>query len=257
MNFIRAVIFALCFVVTALTFGPLILLARPFPLYKRYKFAVLWPRFLIYLAKVILGIRYEVIGKENIPTDRQVIYLVKHQSAYETLFMPWFTPYPVVFVYKKVLEYIPLFGWALASIDNIAIDRGKSSEAMRQVLRIGSKRIAQGRSPVLFPEGTRTPVGHKGRYKPGGVRLSMHTQTDIIPVAHNAGKLWPKNSFVKKPGTVTISFGPAIKPGERSSDEINAEVEHWIESEMIRLNPEDYQSSDPADTPSYSVKNKG
>lgn len=257
MNFIRSLVFAFCFILTALIFGPLILLAMPFPLHKRYQFAVLWPRFLIYLAKVILGIRYEVIGKENIPTDRQVIYLVKHQSAYETLFIPWFTPYPVVFVYKKVLEYIPLFGWALASLNNIPIDRGRSSEALRQVLRRGSKRIAQGRSPVLFPEGTRTPVGKKGRYKPGGVRLAMHSQTDIIPVAHNAGKLWPKNAFVKKPGTVTLSFGPPIKPGDRSCDDISAEVEHWIESEMIRLNPEDYTSSNPADTPSYSVKKKG
>lgn len=256
MNFIRSLIYTLCFFVTALTLGPLILLAKPFPFEKRYRFAVLWPRLLVYLAKVILGIRYEVIGQENIPTNRQVIYLVKHQSAYETLFMPWFTPFPVVLVYKKALEYIPLFGWALGSLNNIPIDRGRASEAMRQVLRRGSKRIKEGRSPVLFPEGTRTPVGKKGRYKPGGVRLSMHTQTDIIPVAHNAGRLWPRNAFIKKPGTVTFSFGPPIKPGDRSCDDIMAEVEHWIESEMIRLNPEDYVSNDPADTPSYNIKNK-
>ncbi|MDO5667524.1 MAG: lysophospholipid acyltransferase family protein [Alcaligenaceae bacterium] len=256
MNFIRSLIYAVCFVLTALTLGIVILLSRPLSFEKRYYIAVQWPRLLIYLAKVILGIRYEVKGKENIPTDHQVIYLVKHQSAYETLFMPWFTPHPVVLVYKKVLEYIPLFGWALGSLNNIPIDRGRSSEAMRQVLRRGSKRIKEGRSPVLFPEGTRIPVGKKGRYKPGGVRLAMHTQTDIIPVAHNAGRLWPKNAFIKKPGTVTMSFGPPIKAGDRSCDEITAEVEHWIESEMIRLNPEDYKSSDPADTPSYSVKNK-
>ncbi|NLJ51805.1 MAG: 1-acyl-sn-glycerol-3-phosphate acyltransferase [Alcaligenaceae bacterium] len=256
MNFIRSLIFAICFILTTLVLGPLVLLARPFPFHQRYKFAVQWPRFLIFLAKVILGIRYEVRGKENIPTDRQVIYLIKHQSAYETLFIPWFTPHPVVFVYKKVLEYIPLFGWALASLNNIPIDRGRSSEALRQVLRRGSKRIKEGRSPVLFPEGTRIPVGKKGRYKPGGVRLAMHTNTEIIPVAHNAGKLWPRNSFMKKSGTVTISFGQAIKPGDRSCDDITAELEGWIESEMIRLNPEDYPSSNSADTPLYSVKKK-
>lgn len=257
MNFIRSLIYALCFIVTAFILGPLIVLARPFPFAKRYRFAVLWPRLLIYLAKVVLGIRYEVKGQENIPTDRQVIYLVKHQSAYETLFLPWFTPFPVVLVYKKTLEYIPLFGWALGSLNNIPIDRAKASEALRQVLRMGAKRIKEGRSPVLFPEGTRTPVGTKGRYKPGGVRLAMHTQCDIIPVAHNAGKVWPRNAFIKKPGTVTLSFGPVISPGERSSDEIMAEVEHWIESEMIHLNPEDYPGKDPADTPYAKSKNKG
>lgn len=257
MSFIRSVIYALCFVLLAFILGPLILLARPLPFNKRYRFAVQWPRLLIFLAKVILGIRYEVKGQENIPTDRQVIYLIKHQSAYETLFIPWFTPYPVVLVYKKVLEYIPLFGWALASLNNIPIDRAKASESLRQVLRKGSKRIAEGRSPVLFPEGTRTPVGHKGRYKPGGVRLAMHSKTDIIPVAHNAGKIWPGRSFTKRPGLVTISFGAPIKPEGRSSDDIAAEVEHWIESEMIRMNPEDYPSSDPADTPVYSRSKKG
>lgn len=256
MNFIRSVIYAICFLLTAITLGPLIICARPFPFYKRYKFAVQWPRFLIFLAKVVLGIRYEVKGQENIPSDRQVIYLLKHQSAYETLFMPWFPPYPVVFVYKKTLEYIPLFGWALASLNNIPIDRGRASESLRQVIRKGTKRIKENRSPVLFPEGTRIPVGHKGRYKPGGVRLAMNSQTEIIPVAHNAGKVWPKNAFIKKPGTVTISFGAPIKPKDRSCDDIIAEVENWIESEMIRLNPEDYPSHDPSDTPIYSVKNK-
>ncbi|NLP33241.1 MAG: 1-acyl-sn-glycerol-3-phosphate acyltransferase [Oligella ureolytica] len=256
MNFIRSLIYTICFIVLAFTLGPLIVLARPLPLYKRYKFAVQWPRLQIYLAKIILGIRYEVKGKENIPTDRQVIYLIKHQSAYETLFMPWFTPYPVVLVYKKTLEYIPLFGWALASLNNIPIDRSKASEALRQVIRKGSQRIKEGRSPVLFPEGTRIPVGYKGRYKPGGVRLAMQSDTEIIPVAHNAGKLWPRNSFIKKPGLVTLSFGAPIKPAGRSSEEITAEVEHWIESEMIRINPEDYPSSDPADTPVYTARKK-
>lgn len=254
MNFIRSLIYAICMILMTLVYGPLVLLALPLPLKLRYRFAVQWPRFLIFLAKVILGIRYEVRGKENIPTDRQVIYLVKHQSAYETLFLPWFTPFPVVFVYKKSLEYIPIFGWALASFRNIAIDRSKASEALRQVLRIGNKRIKEGRSPVLFPEGTRIPVGYKGRYKPGGVRLALHTQTEIIPVAHNAGRLWPRNAFIKKPGTITLSFGEPIVPGERPSEEIMAQVEQWIENEMIRLNPEDYTSSNPEDTPYFNKK---
>ena len=257
MNFIRSLIYIICFFITAFTLAPIILLARPFSFLTRYKLAIQWPRFLVYLAKVILGIRYEVKGQENIPTDRQVIYLIKHQSAYETLFIPWFTPYPVVLVYKKTLEYVPFFGWVLASLNHIPIDRGRASESMRQVVRKGTKRIKEGRSPVLFPEGTRIPTGHKGRYKPGGVRLAMHSNTEIIPVAHNAGRLWPRNAFIKKPGTVTFSFGEPIKPNDRSCDEITAEVEHWIESEMIRMNPEDYQSSDPADTPNYTRRKKG
>ncbi|NLY64809.1 MAG: 1-acyl-sn-glycerol-3-phosphate acyltransferase [Alcaligenaceae bacterium] len=242
MLFLRSSLFLLFQAITLIPFalGCFLLLPAPFKL--RYRFTVCWPHLLMLGAKYILGIKWEIKGQENIP-EHAVVFLSKHQSAYETLLFPWFSPKPACFIYKKELNYIPFFGWGLASLRNIPINRADRKGAMQQVLDIGSQRIREGHSPVLFPEGTRIPVGQKGRYQSGGARLAVHAGATVIPVAHNAGEVWPRKAFIKKPGLVTFSFGPAISAEGMSHEELNRKVEAWIEGEMRVLSPHRYPAS--------------
>ncbi len=239
MSFLRALLFLVFQAITLIPFALGCFLLLPFPFKWRYRFTVGWPHLLMWGAKYILGIKWKIKGRENIPTT-PVVFLSKHQSAYETLLFPWFSPKPACFIYKKELNYIPFFGWGLASLRNIPINRSDRKGAMQQVLDIGSKRIREGHSPVLFPEGTRIPVGQKGRYQSGGARLAVHAGASVVPVAHNAGEVWPRNSFLKKPGLVTFSFGPPISSEGLTHDQLNRKVEEWIEGEMRVLSPHRY-----------------
>jgi 1-acyl-sn-glycerol-3-phosphate acyltransferase len=119
----------------------------------------------------------------------------------------------------------------------IAIDRSSRREALQQLIEQGRQRLQSGFSIVIFPEGTRIAPGRRGKYRPGGARLAVQTSTLVLPVAHNAGEVWPKKAFVKRPGTVTVSIGPAIDSRDKSAAEITRQVEAWIEAEMARLPP--------------------
>ncbi len=239
MLFLRSVLFLLFQAVTVVPYAISCAFIIPFPFEFRYRYTIGWPRMTLWAAKVLIGIRYETRGEQHVP-DEPVIYLSKHQSTYETMFYAWYLKRPACFVYKKELNYIPFFGWGLASLNNIAIDRKKGKNAMMQVLEIGTRRLAEGRAPVLFPEGTRVPPGKTGAYKLGGARLAVHANVPIIPVAHNAGECWPKRPFTKKPGTIVFSFGPPIYPAGRPADEVMDEVRNWIEGEMRVISPERY-----------------
>ncbi|HEY9572521.1 MAG TPA: lysophospholipid acyltransferase family protein, partial [Pusillimonas sp.] len=156
------------------------------------------------------------------------------------LFFPAYMPRELCFVYKKELHWVPFFGWGLALLRMIPINRAKGRDAFEQVVRIGQQRIDAGRWPILFPEGTRIAPGKVGRYKLGGALLATRTNTPIIPVAHNAGECWRRKAFIKKPGLVTVSIGPLIDPTGLTPDAVNEKVRDWIESEMRVLNPERY-----------------
>lgn len=242
MPLIRATIYQIFLIVTVIPYAFLTLLCAPLPQHWRYRITVGWPRLAVWGAKVILGIRWEYKGRHNLP-DGPAILLSKHQSAWETLFFPAYMPREVCFVYKKELHYLPFFGWGLALLRMIPIDRSKGRDAFEQVVQLGQKRITEGRWPILFPEGTRVPVGTAGRYKLGGARLAVRTNTPVIPIAHNAGELWPRRSFIKRPGLVTVSIGPPIDPAGLSADKLNSQVRDWIENEMRTLNPERYEST--------------
>lgn len=242
MPFLRAALFQAFLIVTVIPYAICTLLFAPLPLHWRYRLTIGWPRMALWAARVILGIRWEIKGRHNLP-DGPAIILSKHQSAWETLFFPAHMPREVCFVYKKELHYIPFFGWGLAQLRMIPIDRSKGRDAFAQVVQLGQKRINEGRWPILFPEGTRVPVGKEGRYKLGGARLAVRTNTPVIPVAHNAGELWPRRAFIKRAGMVTVSIGPPIDPTGLSADELNTRVRDWIETEMRTLNPERYESS--------------
>ncbi|AIL33001.1 acyl-phosphate glycerol 3-phosphate acyltransferase [Basilea psittacipulmonis DSM 24701] len=242
MIYIRSILYAIFGLLSMVIYGILCLLSCLIPIgfKRRYRFMVVWPRMMIWGAKWIVGINYVIKGREHIP-DEPVIVCSKHQSMYETLFFPWFMPNPVCYVHKKVLNQIPIFGWAFSRLKHIPIDRSKPTEAIRQLVEIGAERVKEHRDPVIFPEGTRVAPGEKGRYQQGAARMALASGANILPVALNAGLCWKKKAVILKPGTITISFGPVIQTAGRNHQEIMKEVEDWIEQEQKVLNPELYE----------------
>jgi len=238
--FVRSLIFAVLVALLTVVWAFVCMLVAPLPYNQRYWVTARWNVTVIWLGKVLCGMRYRVIGAENLP-DEPVILLSKHQSAWETIFLLMYTPRPLVFVFKKELHYIPFFGWGLALLRMIPIDRSKGKDAFAHVVIQGKKRLANGQWIIMFPEGTRIPVGEKGFYKGGGARLAVETQTTVVPIAVNSGDCWPKNSFIKQPGLITVSIGKPINAAGRNPVELMQEVETWIESEMRVISPQHYQ----------------
>ena len=201
-----------------------------------------WLKSIIWGARTILGIRTRVTGMENLPLCEisPVILLVKHQSTFETLLMPALMPHPLAYVFKKELLSIPFFGWSMARMSMIHIDRSQGTRAFAKVVDQGRQVMAQGRWVIMFPEGTRTPRGQKGTYKTGGTRLAIETGASVIPIAVTSAKCWPRKAFIKIPGIVDVSIGKPIASVGREPAELMQEVEAWIEAEMRRLDPEAY-----------------
>ena len=214
-----------------LIWAPLCFLFAPLPYRQRYHLTSYWNRFVIWAAKVVCGIRYQFKGYENLP-DGPAILLSKHQSTWETIFYLYAMPRPLVYVFKKELLYIPFFGWGIALLRMIPIDRSKVRNALRQVIEQGRKRLAEGLWIILFPEGTRSNVGEKGQYRGSGTWLAVETNTVVVPIAMNSGECWPKKGFIKKPGLITVSIGKPISPEGVTAAELLQRVENWIESEM-------------------------
>jgi 1-acyl-sn-glycerol-3-phosphate acyltransferase len=201
----------------------------------RYAMAASWCSTNLKGARWICGIRHRVVGTENIPpASKPHVVLSKHSSTWETLALTLFFP-PLAYVAKKELLFIPFFGWGFALASPITIDRSAGIDAMQQILTQGRERFAQGFWIAVYPEGTRIRAGTRSRYKTGGARLARDLGVPIVPVAHNAGWLWPKGIFGKKPGTVTISFGKPIEPANKDMQTLISEVETWIEAEVERL----------------------
>jgi len=236
---LRSILFLVVMVVVTVPWACVCFIAAPLPYTKRYFVTSRWNVFIIWLAKVLCGIRYRIKGAENLP-DAPVILLSKHQSAWETIFLLCKMPRPLVFVFKRELLYVPFFGWALGLLRMIPIDRSKGKDAFAHVVVQGRKRLADGQWVIMFPEGTRIPVGQSGKYKGGGARLAVETNTVVVPIALNSGECWGKNSFMKKPGLVTVSIGKPIAPDGLTAIELMQKVENWIESEMHVISPDVY-----------------
>ena len=230
----RSVLFWIGFIVNTVVFGLLILIFFFTPSSFRLKIARLWSQMNNFLLRLFCGIRFRVKGEENLNVQTAII-LCKHQSTWETLALHSFTPL-VRWVFKRELVRIPIFGWALALTDPIAINRGAGREALKQLITEGTKKLNDGKWMVLFPEGTRTAPGETHKYKIGGAMLAEKSNYPIIPIAHNAGELWPKHSFIKWPGTINVVIGPAIEPNGRRASDINTEVFNWIEGAMKEIN---------------------
>lgn len=225
----RSVLFFLFQVITLFVFAPLVLLSFPFSYSVRYSIASAWAKLVIKGLKVICNLGFNVIGSENIKGNG--IIFCKHQSAWETFALQVMFP-EQCWVLKRELLWIPLFGWALALIQPIAIDRSKKSKSFRQIITQGTDRLKSGRWVVIFPEGTRIAPGEKGKYMVGGALLAEKSGYPVIPVAHNAGEYWRRKAFIKYPGTIQVRIGEMIDSKTISARELNQQAENWIEGQM-------------------------
>jgi 1-acyl-sn-glycerol-3-phosphate acyltransferase len=235
---LRSILFAIVLAIVTPPYAIFGFLTFPLPPRVRHRIITSWAPLVMWFVWHLLGIRYRVIGRENIPAVPSVI-LSKHQSAWETMALQVIFP-PLCFVLKRELLKVPFFGWGLAQIPGIAIDRSAGKDALTQVVEQGRARLAEGFWVVVFPEGTRVAPGTTRRYKPGGAWLAQKAGVPAVPVAHNAGEFWRRNAFLKYPGEITVSIGPAIDTRGLDASEVNARVEAWIEAEMHRLFPQHY-----------------
>ena len=198
-------------------------------------------------ARIIGGVRYRVQGQEILnrlhASGERVILCPKHQSTWETFFLPSIAPNPLSYVFKKELLWIPLFGWALYRLDMIYIDRSKRKEAWNKVAEQGVKLMDKGNWVIMFPEGTRTVPGVDPAYKTGATRLAVATGAKVVPIAITSGRCWPRASFALTPGTIDVCIGEPIDSAGRSPDELMREVKVWIEGKMRELDPEPYHKT--------------
>jgi 1-acyl-sn-glycerol-3-phosphate acyltransferase len=207
-----------------------------------HRWVVGWAPAMVWISRYILGIRFRVIGQENIPAGPAVI-ISKHQSAWETFGLQNIFP-PLCFILKRELLWIPFLGWGLASIRSIAIDRKAGKDALSQVVEQGRERLKEGLWVAVFPEGTRVAPGVRGHYRPGGAFLAKRVGVPVVPVAHNAGEFWRRQAFLKYPGEVVMSIGPVIEVKGLKAEEINRRAKEWIENEMTRLFPHHFEGGE-------------
>jgi 1-acyl-sn-glycerol-3-phosphate acyltransferase len=247
MAWLRSVIHALWMLVTVVPWGIWMVTSSLWSNGEQmYWKAARWLRWQTEGLRILCGVQYRVTGMENLPQGKTSpgILLVKHASTLETFLMPALMPHPLAYVFKRELIYIPFFGWAMGRMDMIHIDRRQKAQAFNKVVEQGKRLLAQGIWVIMFPEGTRIPRGQKGTYKSGGTRLAVATGAPVIPVAVTSAKVWPRKSFIKRPGIVDVSIGKPIPSEGRQPEELMREVEAWIESEMRRLDPEAYVEED-------------
>ncbi len=243
MNLIRSVLHVLWLIITVIPWALFVVVFSYFASSTRiYWWCAGWLRLAVQSGTFILGIQNRVTGMENLPQGAKdpAVLLVKHQSTWETFVMPVLMPHPLAYVFKKELLRVPFFGWAMARMDMIHIDRGQRSQAFAKVVTQGKRLMGEGVWVIMFPEGTRIPRGQVGQYKTGGTRLAIEAGVPVIPIAVTSAKCWPTKAFIKKPGVVDISIGKPIPSIGREPDELMQEVQAWIEAEMRRLDPEAY-----------------
>lgn len=197
--------------------------------------AKIWSQFSFYVLKKLCKIEYKIIGQENI-LNEPCIYACKHQSMWETVVMHLILNRPV-YAYKKELEKIPFYGWFLKFMSGIGVDRKGGMKSLKNVISQAKFYLNKGQSVVIFPQGTRVPVGESVKdfpYQAGITALYNSCETKIVPVALNSGLYWPKHKILKNPGVVIIQFLPAINQG-LSKDDFNKELISAIEDASNKL----------------------
>ena len=241
---IRSFLFLLYMAVSVMPWATVVLIASIFTRGDRiYWMCAGWLTHSISAARVICGVRHRMHGLDHLAEANlapAVIVLPKHQSTWETFAFPGLMPHPLAYVFKRELLYIPFFGWAMARMDMIHIDRARRSEAWRRVAEQGARHMKHGSWVIMFPEGTRAARGSQEEYKSGGTRLAVTTGAAVLPIAVTSARCWPRKTFLLRPGVIDVSVGPLMPSAGRRPDELMREVEAWIEAEMRRLDPEAY-----------------
>ncbi len=208
-------------------------LTAPLPYRARYRFITRWSRFNLWWLGVTCGLRFVVEGAGNLPREPAVV-LCRHESMWETLALQTLFA-PQTWLLKQSLLRVPFFGWGLALLRPIAIDRAAGHEAMRALIREGGRCLDDGLWVVVFPEGTRLAPGEHRPFRRGGALLAKRTGRAVVPIAHNSGDFWRRRRFVKRPGTIRLAIGPAIDPEETTAAEINRRAEEWIRARVASI----------------------
>jgi 1-acyl-sn-glycerol-3-phosphate acyltransferase len=232
MIFLRSLVFNILYaswaMISAIIFAPLFLISSD----ASQKAGAPWAHGVLFLARIICGIRYDVRGREYI-SNKPVIYASKHQSAWDTVIFLTLLPHPA-YVLKRSLLKIPLWGWYLWRMKMIAIDRSGKASSLKQMVKDAKETLANGRSIVIYPEGTRTRPGAEPLYHPGIIAMYNQLDVSVVPVALNSGLLWGRDAFIKRPGTITIEFLPPIPSGMDKKQFANT-LQNTIESATSRL----------------------
>lgn len=235
MVYLRSLVYMAALAVTTVGFGLAVALSgRVLSWERRSAIANAWGTTNLRLLRVLCGLRYRLTGWENLP-QTPCIVMAKHQSAWETIALRGLLPCDQCWILKKELLSVPVFGWALASMRPIAIDRSAGTKAIKQVIAEGTAALKQRRWVVVFPEGTRVEPGERGKYNIGGAMLAERSGFPIVPIALNAGVFWRRRALVKYPGTIDVVVGPLIPTEGRRASAIMADVENWIETTVASL----------------------
>lgn len=213
-------IFVTVFSLLSCTIGMLL------PYQKRQTLATTGNFLILHWLNLACGIRVKVIGWENLPPSPFVV-LSNHQSPWETYYLQR-NLRPVSTILKKELLKIPVFGWGLASVKPIAIDRDNPRQAIRDVMEQGKDRLSGGSNVIVYPEGTRMDHGQYGNFARSGAALAVAAGVPVVPVAHNAGKCWPARRFLKFPGIITVVVGPALDTSSGDSKGLTTSAQEWI-----------------------------
>ena len=234
MQNLRAIVFYLFISPIALLLGSIgVLLLLPVPYRQRYSVVMLFNRFAIWALRLCCGVKYTIKGGDDLPNEPFVV-IAKHQSTWETFFLQLHFA-PMSTVLKRELLRIPGFGWGLALLKPIAIDRSNPRAALKKVKSEGIMRLGEGNNVLIFPEGTRTSPGVVGTYARSGADIAISANAPIIAVAHNAGVYWPSTGLAKHAGTIEISISSPIKADGRNSKQLTADVKDWIEGEITQM----------------------
>jgi 1-acyl-sn-glycerol-3-phosphate acyltransferase len=236
MQAIRSVLFTAFLMLSACVWGFTMALLFFLPRNTQFLIGRAWARCVLWMLERVCGLRYEVEGREHIPAGNHIV-MCKHTSAWETIALFVIFP-PHVWVLKHELLWIPFVGWGLKRLHPIAIDRGAGHRAVNQVIEQGRERLAEGLWVVIFPEGTRVPVGENRKYGVSGALLATSTDSLVVPVSHNAGVFWPRRGIVKKAGTIRVIIGEPVSAAGKNARDLNEEIRAVIEAGLARIDSE-------------------
>jgi len=232
---LRSIVYFVLFVLSVFAFGlPLAVFGLVTPQAVKDRWSIGWGRTNLWLQKAVCGLDVQIEGLEHL-RDGPCIVMAKHQSTWETIALRGLLPPSQSWVIKRELMWIPVFGWAMAMVHPIPIDRSAGRKAARQVIDRGIEALQAGRWVVIFPEGTRVAPGTRGKYGAGGAMLAEHSKFPIVPIAHNAGIYWKRRGITKYPGTIRMVIGPPMRTDGLKASEILRRVEGWIEDTVATL----------------------
>jgi len=229
---IRSLIYYLVFYPFTIVYSSFCILVGRFLSFEtRFKVFTVINYSYVWWLRICCGVRIEVTGLDNLPKDKAYVLVANHQSEFETIFLLTMIR-PQCIVLKKELLRIPFFGWALGMLEPIALDRSQRRGALKQLLAQGKARLKAGRPVVIFPQGTRVPVGEPGRFNKGGTMLAASAGVAVVPLAHNAGTCWPGKGFIKYPGVVKVEIGKPVETQGQTVDQVHEEAIGWLLAKM-------------------------